>query len=462
MASILSQSAWRLIVLAVVGLGAFILAAPRFEIEAPGIDAPESVILGRAGGVLRFQISDAGTGVRSYSLRLRHGGGAIDLHEEQFAGNLFRGAAQAEAPQIVEIPLGAEILGLGDGSATLILTARDFSWQDNLRGNRSERAIPLTIDTRPPGIQPGSGLTYIYRGGAGAALYRVDESTARDGVLVAEDFFRGYPLPGAPADSGQRIALFAVSVSAPSNPKIEIEAVDMAGNSSRVRFAAARVNERRFPREDITLGKSFFENVIPALARKIGVEAPSPIEAFQIINSDVRAQNESQIRELIRESAGEQLWRGGFKQMANSKVMSRFAESRHYFVEDRGSDGREISQATHYGFDLASNARAPITASNAGRVLFADDLGIYGQCVMIDHGLGLVSLYGHLSSIEVAPGDALEKNQVLGRSGATGLAGGDHLHFAILVGNTYVDPIEWWDARWVQSHVGVRLTSSNP
>jgi murein DD-endopeptidase MepM/ murein hydrolase activator NlpD len=134
--------------------------------------------------------------------------------------------------------------------------------------------------------------------------------------------------------------------------------------------------------------------------------------------------------------------------MPSSKVMSRFAEQRHYF-----SDGREISQATHYGFDLASRAGAPIPAANAGRVVFAGDLGIYGNCVLVDHGLGIVSLYGHLSRLDVQEGDPVERGQSLGDSGATGLAGGDHLHFAILVGETYVDPLGWWDPRWVKSHV---------
>ena len=90
-------------------------------------------------------------------------------------------------------------------------------------------------------------------------------------------------------------------------------------------------------------------------------------------------------------------------------------------------------------------------------MIFAGDNGIYGTLVMIDHGLGVTTLYGHLSSLAVAVGDRVEKGQTLGRSGATGLAGGDHLHFAVLVGRTYVDPVEWWDAKWLEEHVTERL-----
>ena len=141
--------------------------------------------------------------------------------------------------------------------------------------------------------------------------------------------------------------------------------------------------------------------------------------------------------------------------MRNSKVTSRFAEKRTYFW-----DGRPVSKARHYGFDLASTRAASVTAANAGVVVFAGDLGIYGRCIIIDHGLGVHSLYGHLSKVGAAVGDTVAKSQQVGRSGATGLAGGDHLHFAILVGGQYVDPLEWWDPKWVRSHIEWRLRPS--
>ena len=113
-------------------------------------------------------------------------------------------------------------------------------------------------------------------------------------------------------------------------------------------------------------------------------------------------------------------------------------------------------------FLIEAWAGAPITAANAGRVIFADTLGIYGNSVVLDHGLGVSSLYAHLSRIDVREGDLLEKDQRLGLSGASGLAGGDHLHFAVLVSGTYVDPKEWWDPKWVREHIEARLTAQGP
>jgi murein DD-endopeptidase MepM/ murein hydrolase activator NlpD len=119
--------------------------------------------------------------------------------------------------------------------------------------------------------------------------------------------------------------------------------------------------------------------------------------------------------------------------------------------------GDSIDFQTHLGFDLASTAAAPVLAANSGVVVHAGYLGIYGNCVILDHGMGLQSLYAHLSSIGVQRGDSVQMNQELGRSGTTGLAGGDHLHFTMLLGGRPVTPIDWWSAQWVEDRITRKL-----
>ena len=122
-------------------------------------------------------------------------------------------------------------------------------------------------------------------------------------------------------------------------------------------------------------------------------------------------------------------------------MTSRFAEHRSYFV-----DGEKISEAIHYGYDLASTAAAPITAANAGRVVYAGDLGIYGNCVLIDHGLGLATLYGHLSRIDVArgrPGRAGRRRS--GSRARPAWPAATTSTSRSSSGDSYVDPLEWWD-----------------
>ena len=145
-----------------------------------------------------------------------------------------------------------------------------------------------------------------------------------------------------------------------------------------------------------------------------------------------------------------------FRQLANSQVESGFLDHRTYLY-----DGDEIDQQVHLGFDLASTANAPIGAAAQGAVVYADYLGIFGNCVIIDHGMGLQSLYAHLSSIDVSPGDDVGYGQQLGRSGQSGLAGGDHLHFTMLLQGHPVTPVEWWDPQWIEDRVMRKLREAS-
>jgi murein DD-endopeptidase MepM/ murein hydrolase activator NlpD len=129
-------------------------------------------------------------------------------------------------------------------------------------------------------------------------------------------------------------------------------------------------------------------------------------------------------------------------------VMSAFADQRTYVYQ-----GKDVDAQTHLGFDLAVVAHTPVPAANRGVVLLARYFGIYGNTVVVDHGLGLATLYSHLSSIEVKEGQAVEKGAILGHTGATGLAGGDHLHFTTLVRGLPVNPVEWWDGGWIRDKV---------
>ena len=120
------------------------------------------------------------------------------------------------------------------------------------------------------------------------------------------------------------------------------------------------------------------------------------------INTDLRQENAEYLLALAEKTEPRLLWQGPFRQLGNSQVESGFADHRTYLY-----DGREIDQQVHLGFDLAATANVAILASNHGVVIHADFLGIYGNCVVVDHGMGLQSLYAHLSSIGVQVGDAV-------------------------------------------------------
>jgi murein DD-endopeptidase MepM/ murein hydrolase activator NlpD len=442
---------WLGFLLAALLVGAGVLSWVRAEGVAPTVEGPTELSIGGEGRSLVLDIADAGSGLREIRVSVQQAGNDSVTHERAFPGNWRAGGAAPRLPERVEVEIDPKALGLVHGEATLTVTARDWSWRNGFRGNETQWQTPIGIDLKKPRIRVASGLTYVSRGGSGAVLYTVGEPAVRDGVTVGSVFFRGYPVPGESPSSDRRFALFAVPTDAPSEPKIEVIAEDRAGNVGRSGWPVV-LKERVLPEANVTLPRSFLENTVRQLADAEGIPQDDLEAAFDRINTELRASNEAKIAAIVADSSETKLWDGAFTQLANSKVTSRFAERRSYFV-----NGQRISKATHFGYDLASTAGALIQASNTGSVVFADELGIYGNCVIIDHGLGLFSLYAHLSSLSVSAGDRVEQNGELGLSGQTGLAGGDHLHFAMIVGGTYVEPLEWWDPVWVRTHVEARL-----
>jgi murein DD-endopeptidase MepM/ murein hydrolase activator NlpD len=425
----------------------------RCEGGPPEIRGPAEIDLGRTAQTVELSASDAGSGVRHVAARLRHAEGEQELKVADAPGSWLRGGVPGE-PAKLEVALDTAALQLKDGDAFLVVEARDWSWRDLFAGNVSQLEIPVRVDTKPPRVSVESGLTYLRRAGSGAVIYRVSEDSARDGVRVGDREYRGFPRKGGAAT--ERIALFGIARDQTPGVSIEVFAEDRAGNRARAGWAT-NLADTAFAETPIELGGQFMDKKIPELADELGYDRTDLLAAFQRINTEERAKDEARIREIVRQSGAERLFDGPFAQMRNSQVTSRFAEHRTYFYQ-----GKAVSEAIHYGYDLASTAGAPVEAANRGRVLHAGPLGIYGNAVVLDHGLGLTSLYGHLAQIDVEPGQLVEKGARLGRSGRTGLAGGDHLHFAILVGETYVDPVEWWDAKWVREHVDVAPAAPTP
>jgi murein DD-endopeptidase MepM/ murein hydrolase activator NlpD len=439
-----------ILLILVAGIG--FLAWNRAEGEAPTIDAPGALTIGANGHDVELTLADAGSGLRSVRATIRQAGMDSELVNEAFPGSLVSGAATAEPTRTQRFHIDPKALELIDGEAALTVAVSDWSWRGGFGGNVSEVVIPLTIDRQKPRVQVLTGLSYIKRGGADSVEYTVSETPVRDGVQVGDEFFPGFPHPNMP---GRRFALFGVPTTAPEKASIRVIAEDGAGNIGSGRWSVV-LRERVLPEASVSLPQRFLDVTVHDLAEAHDLADEDPQATFRHINTVMRRENEAKIREVTSDTSPTPLWEGAFDQLSNSKVTSRFAEQRSYFA-----GGIKNSEAIHYGYDLASTSMAAVNSANHGRVVYADDLGIYGNCVLLDHGMGLATLYGHLSQIDVSVGDEVRKGDALGLSGATGLAGGDHLHFAVQIGGSYVDPLEWWDRSWVRKHVELRLEPSS-
>jgi murein DD-endopeptidase MepM/ murein hydrolase activator NlpD len=293
-------------------------------------------------------------------------------------------------------------------------------------------------------------------------VYQVSPADVASGVRVGEHEYPGFPASGAGianAKPAMRVAFFALLWDQDPKTQIGVFARDDIGNEGHATFDY-RVFPKKFRHSRIELDERFLSKVVPAILQntpEFKVKDPSDLLAsFLRINGDLRRENNARIVSLAQTTAPEILWRGAFKQLVNTAVEGGFADQRTYLYR-----GKEVDRQVHLGFDLASTSATPVFAANRGRVLHAGWLGIYGNCIILDHGMGLQSIYAHLSSIGVKTGDMVNQGDQLGRSGSTGLAGGDHLHFTTLLGGNAVTPIDWWSGKWVQDRITRKLREAD-
>jgi murein DD-endopeptidase MepM/ murein hydrolase activator NlpD len=353
--------------------------------------------------------------------------------------------ADAARTTRVELPVRVESAGLGlkEGAATLEVWGSDDFWRPLRRKDAVLASQPVTIDLTPPRVEVLSSTRYVSPGGAVMIAFRAADASRVD-VSVGSRTFPSFPY--GPADKGARVALIALPYDFKPGTPLAVTARDEAGNVA-TRAVPAELKPRPFPRDTIQLTEAFLQAKVPELLPQRAPTQPL-IDGFLVINRDQRRQAEEEKLKIGAKTADKPLWEGPFTQPRNTKVFSNFAETRTYVYQ-----GKPVDTQVHVGFDLASTKHSPVPAANAGQVAFAGPLTIYGNAVIIDHGLGLQTLYAHLSSIDVKAGDTVTRGQELGRSGTTGLAVGDHLHFEVLVSGISVTPIEWWDGKWIRDRV---------
>lgn len=309
------------------------------------------------------------------------------------------------------------------------------------------KVLTLPIRLRPPEISVLSRDHFVTQGGSGAVRYRVGSSAVRHGVQAGKWWFPGYKLPGS--DKDEAFAFFAVPYNFEKGEEVRIVATDDVGNESRQEFLD-NLKIKVSKKDEIKVSDRFMSLVVPKIKAEVP-DVPSSgklVDEYVWINRELRTKNDDTLVALAKTSTPSFQWNRKFIQMP-AKVFASFADHRTYMYE-----GQEIDQQYHLGYDLASTKRAMIPAANSGIVALAEYLGIYGKTVVIDHGFGIMTLYGHMSDLKVKKGQFVKIGEDIGSTGATGLALGDHLHFSVLVHGLPVRPLEWWDGQWIQNRIG--------
>lgn len=440
-----------LVVLAVVvGVAAWFWSAraegPRIEIRAPdrfiGQATPLDLVVESPGG--QFARIEIGLeqGGRTYPVFTLAQPAQANVRQES-ADRIYimRTIGKREVPELQPGP-----------ARIVVRAARPLLF--GFREAESEVARNVDVRLEPPRVAVLSTLHYINHGGAELVVYRATPSDVASGVRVGDHTYPGFPASGAgiQSDDSMRVAFFALLHDQDLNTPISLYARDAAGNE-----ASTPIDHRAFPkpfaRSRIEIGDRFLQQVVAAIAATtpdlaLSTAPDDLLTSFLRINGDLRRRNSQTIAEQARKTTPQMLWKDAFQPLGNAAVEAQFADNRTYYYQ-----GKEIDRQVHLGFDLAVTQRIPVLAAHHGVVVYAGDLGIYGSCIIVDHGLGVQSLYAHLSSIDVKEGDRVEKGRLLGRSGMTGLAAGDHLHFTMLVNGQPVNPVEWWDPKWMQDRV---------
>jgi len=450
------------VILAALACGALFIAAGRGATPALAIVKPDRLV--GQSGTLEVTAEAPKAKFTTLTIALEQNGKSTPLFALGSAAGAALTPIDANRVRITRAIGKRDLPELQAGTARIVVHATRPSLL-NLRQLSSSTSKDFQVRLDPPRIAVLSTKHYLNHGGSELVVYKATPADVQSGVRVGDIEYPGFSATGAGplinigADPTVKVAFFALLHDQPLDTRIQAFARDEAGNEAKVSFVD-NVFEKPFKKSRIALDDKFINRVVPEILEhspelKIAAPAegsPEMLQAFLKINGELRKINADQIAALAAKTSPQRLWDGPFVQLGNSQVEASFADHRTYIY-----GGKEVDQQTHLGFDLAVTEHVPVHAANAGVIVNASWLGIYGNCVVIDHGLGVQTLYGHLMSFDVNVGDKVTRGQQIGRSDSTGLAGGDHLHFTQLVGGRMVNPVEWWDAHWIADRIERKL-----
>lgn len=414
-----------------------------FESEPPQAQIDITTPYLGKNAIFEIQARDDKSGIKSVRVVAIQGEKERVLYQKENPRTGYRSPIGPQEER-AKIAVDSKKLGLAEGPMQLVLEVTDFSMQRWFQGNKTLVTQNVTIDTEAPKIH------ILYRdlsatpGSTAIAIYRVDDRQATTGVQLNDRFNQGFPANSDHPDT--YIAYYGIPYDVNAISELAIIATDKANNSTAVPISA-NFRTRNKSQDTINIGDNFLQRKVPEFRQYYPEMAGNMVEQYIYVNNAIRKKNGETIEQICQKSSPDRLWQGVFGRMAGSE-RAGFADYRSYMYK-----GKVIDHQVHLGIDIASIRRANVKAANSGIVAYADYLGIYGNMVILDHGQGVFSLYSHLSQIEVSEGAHVNKGEILGFTGTTGMAGGDHLHFSMLVHGLFVNPKEWWDKKWLQRNI---------
>lgn len=423
----------------IIAILVYLYNSSWFEQEAPKV-AVAKEIEWNLKEPIKVQISD-NQGLRFVRASLYDGEKSVVLETKEM-----------KIPeQSIELNLNFPKTGFGANKKIFELTieAIDASKWNFFAGNETRVKSVIRVDTKRPEVNVIGSSYKIMKGGVASAIFRAQDDNMKSLYIETNFGKRFYPTPFY--KEGYYISLVAWP-SHIDNFSASVVAIDRAGNISKAHLPYF-LQDRKYRNSTIPLEDKFLDGKIADLTSEVAPERSSlsRLEKFKFINEDLRKGNEAVILKATSNVPTQMVssfYLKPFYPLRNGKVVASFGDHRFYEYEKK-----PVSESYHLGLDLASNAQAAMQTSNDGVVVFAKENGIYGNNIIIDHGLGVYSLYGHCSSYLVKEGDNVKAGDFIAKTGLTGLALGDHLHFGMYVQGVDVRPEEWMDEVWLKESI---------
>jgi len=430
-----------LLLLALLAGAGYVYTAPEFEREVPQIEGQDNVFWNRKDPLI-IKLKD-NVGLKSYELVLSDGVKSVIVGQGPFPDNT------KEQTLSVKYPKG-KVLDPKAKQFTLDVTVNDSSLWNMMQGNSAKKTLKINIDYKRPNVNILANSRMINQGGSALVVFQAADENL-DALYVEANGNKFKPQPYK--EEGYYAALIAWPFT-DDTFAAKIVATDLAKNKRVTEIPFYHKNPK-YKRSKIKASDKFIDGKITDLASSDPDYAniDDKLEKLKAINETMRLKNEELIHTISKKVSDEILdsWKiKKFYPLKNGAKVASYGDHRFYYYNTKDN---VVSESYHVGYDLASTKMATIKTSNAGTVVFTAENGIYGNMPMIDHGLGLFSLYGHCSQVLVNDGEEVSAGQAIAKTGMSGLALGDHLHFGILVQGIEVRPVEWFDAKWIKKFI---------
>ena len=418
----------------------FLLFSSMFERNAPKIKV-QNEIYWNFQNPINVLITDD-TKIKSYEIVFVDGDKKLKLETKVIKDE--NGIIELE----VLPPQFDEFYKPKDGS--LKIDVYDTSKWNFFKGNQTISNSKIIIDKKSPVANVITNSYLLRQGGSGIIIVEINDENLKDYYISFNDkeVFELFPF----YKKNYFISVITWPIDIKEFKKVNVVAVDLAGNKTEAKVPFY-IKEFKEKVDNIKISDDFVNNISKHVLENSDMNVPSSIvDIFIKTNKELREKNLKTIREVVKKNLVNDMKTSfdikPFVRLPNAATFAQFGERRHYFYGEE-----KIDEAWHLGMDWASVKRAEVQVTNPGKVIFKDYLGIYGDTVIIDHGLGVGTLYAHTSSINVEVNDEVKAGQHIANTGATGAVFGDHLHFGVLVQGIEVNPNEWLDYTWMKTNV---------